>query len=364
MSSLSTTSQAEPAEQAFDFEQHRTRSIEQYREVRKKYEDFSDAVRKIIEASLLNGAVNYHEIEARAKDIDSFGKKATKPSEDAPESPKYPDPLAQITDLAGVRVITFFPKTLDAVDEIISNEFIVEEKTDKSEELEKEGTFGYKSIHYLVKMKPERLVHPEYANFTDLIAEVQSRTILQHAWAEMEHDIQYKSADVIPISIKRKFVVLAGMLEMADREFQAIQDEDEELRSLARTNVEEGKLEDVEITPDALKSYLDKKLGADGRITAFSYEFLARNLRKMGFTNFRQINEAIEGFDSDNISQILWYVRQGQIRRFEETLLAGMGENFASLHPWGKHEWFIAACKRKLERLNASGVETRGYIPF
>src|SRR5258705_5228459 len=163
---------AEMAEEPFDFEQHRLRAVEEYRKVRGSYEQFSEVVRHVLHASLTSQNVTYHEIEARAKDLDSFSKKVAKPSESDLRNPKYPDPLRQITDLAGARIITFFPKTLCAVDECIKAEFQIVEKTDKSEELEEEGKFGYKSIHYLVKMKPERLSLPEYIAFDGLIAEI------------------------------------------------------------------------------------------------------------------------------------------------------------------------------------------------
>ena len=63
-----------------------------------------------------------------------------------------------------------------------------------------------------------------------MICEVQVRTTLQHAWAEIEHDIQYKSENEIPKEIRRKFRALAGLVEIADREFQSIQDMDSALK--------------------------------------------------------------------------------------------------------------------------------------
>jgi ppGpp synthetase/RelA/SpoT-type nucleotidyltranferase len=354
---------AEIVEEPFDFEQHRLRAVEEYRKIRGIYERFSEVVRHVLHASLTAQIVTYHEIEARAKDLDSFSKKVAKPSESDPRNPKYPDPLRQITDLAGARIITFFPKTLSAVDECIKAEFQIVEKTDKSEELEEEGKFGYKSILYLVKMKPERLFLPEYISFDGLIAEIQSRTILQHAWAEMEHDIQYKSVDVIPTSIRRRFIALAGMLEIADCEFQTIQDEDERIRTQARVNVKAGKLEEVEITPDALKSYLDERFGADGRMTQFSHDFLARQLRHIGFTNFLQIDECIAGYDDDLVSRAVWSTRQGQITRFDYMLLAGMGVNYTKVHPWGCHQWFQEGNVRTLKKLEVAGIPIRSYSP-
>ena len=88
------------------------------------------------------------------------------------------------------------------------------------------------------------------------------RTILQHAWAEIEHDIQYKSSHAIPTEIRRRFMALAGMFEIADREFQAIQTADQELEGQATQSVQRGELGGVEITPNSLKLFLDKKLGS------------------------------------------------------------------------------------------------------
>ena len=120
-------------------------------------------------------------------------------------------------------------------------------------------------------------------------------------------------------------MALAGVLEIADREFQAIQDEDNQLKQLARTSVEKGVLDQVEITADALRSYLDRRIGSDARTTDFSYEYEAREVRRLGFTTIEQVDACIEGYDDDQLSRIRWEWRQGPLSRFEDMLLAGMG---------------------------------------
>ena len=98
----------------------------------------------------------------------------------------------------------------------------------------------------------------EYTRYQGAVVEIQVRTILQHAWAELEHDIQYTSSTAIPKEIRRRFMALAGVLEVADREFQAIQDADKVIVDTAREMVDRGDLAGVEITPVALKQFLDK----------------------------------------------------------------------------------------------------------
>ena len=318
----------EEQEETFDFEGHRRNSVEEYLRIRPQYEDFAYAVREILDQALMVKDIAVNSIDARAKELESFGRKAEAPSENDLAAPKYPNPLKDITDLAGVRIITFFPRTVESVGDCIREEFQVLEHRDLSRTLVQEERFGYQSEHYLVSLNSKRTALPEYNQHLGLVAEVQVRTILQHAWAEIEHDIQYKSSITTPNTIRRRFMALAGVLEIADREFQAIQDEDKSLKQEARTSVEKGVLDQVEITADALKSYLDRRVGTDARTADFSYEYTAQLVRRLGFTTIEQVDACIEGYDDDQLSRIAWDRRQGPLSRFDDMLLAGMGPVF------------------------------------
>ncbi len=203
--------------------------IEEYGKRRPLYQEFAEVVRLILQEELQSKAIRVHSIEVRAKSIESFRRKVSRLHVMESGRGGRKEPLTVITDLAGVRVITFFPKTLTDVDRILHEQFEVIEIDDKSEVLTVDDRFGYRSVHYLVKLLPNRTELAEYSRFTDLVAEIQVRTILQHAWAEIEHDIQYKSIEAMPATVRRRFIMLAGLLELADREFQAIHDEDRQL---------------------------------------------------------------------------------------------------------------------------------------
>jgi len=347
----------------FNFDQHRKDAETAYQKVRPVYAAFAEITQSILHEAINAAGVTVASIDARAKEIESFGKKAASISKEDSNKPKYPNPLENIKDLAGVRVITFFPRTLLDVDQIINQQFKVIEKTDKADLLKVEEKLGYQSVHYLVTLTDFRTNLPEYGRYSDLVVEIQVRTILQHAWAEIEHDIQYKSVEVIPSQIRRRFTALAGLLEIADREFQAIQDADEEIRVIARTSVEEGKLESVEITPDALKTFLDKRLGSDGRVAGYSYEYTARLIRKLGFTNFKQIDECIAGYDGYELGRILWGTSQGQLTKFELMLLAGMGDELIKHHPFSHLEWFAPQKKQYLDKFETAGIAIGNYVP-
>jgi putative GTP pyrophosphokinase len=203
------------------------RVIEDYGKRRPLYQEFAEVVRFILQEELHSKSIRVHSIEVRAKSIESFRRKVTQARESGSEETAPKDPLTEISDLAGVRVITFFTKTLAEVDSLLHEQFEVLEIDNKSETLKESNRVGYHSVHYLVKLLPNRTELAEYNRFADLVAEIQVRTILQHAWAEIEHDIQYKSLETMPTAIRRRFIMLAGLLELADREFQAIHDEDQ-----------------------------------------------------------------------------------------------------------------------------------------
>lgn len=112
-----------------------------------------------------------------------------------------------------------------------------------------------------------------------------------------------------------------------------------------------------------MKTYLDKKFGSDGRVATWSYDNEAQLLRKLGFTNFSQIDECIKDIDDDHISRTIWDYRQGQIMRFEDVILVGMGESFITNHPYSKYEWFLEGRKRRLKILREAGIEIKSYSP-
>jgi putative GTP pyrophosphokinase len=353
---------ADPPE-TFDFKRHEQNAVAEYLKVRDFYRDLAGAISRILDECLRHVGLNVHSVNARAKDPNSFGRKAAIPSESDANRPKYAEPLQQITDLAGVRVIAYFPNELLQIDRILTEEFDLVERSDKSEVLIEEDRFGYKSVHYLVRVSERRCAFAEYQRFRGAVAEVQVRTILQHAWAEIEHDIQYKSSAAIPTEIHRRFTALAGLLEIADREFQAIQDDDKNLRTSARSLVDQGKLEDVEITPDAVKAYLDKTLGSDGRISDWGYDWTAKLLKRLGFRTLSQVAQCIDGYDDDRLSRLAWGTRQGQVARFELMLLAGMGPHYIRRHAYAGNSWFGVKEKEMLERFASAGILLRQYDP-
>ncbi len=148
--------------------------------------------------------IKIHDITARLKTPASLAEKLRRKG-------RYSQ-LSEVTDLVGLRVITYFEKDVTAVARLLEAHFEVdwENSVDKSKMLDPDR-FGYMGVHYVLRLEGEA------QGF-----EVQIRSILQHAWAEIEHDLGYKSREAVPREVQRRFYRLAGLLEMADEEFMAI----------------------------------------------------------------------------------------------------------------------------------------------
>ena len=97
---------------------------------------------------------------------------------------------------------------------------------DMGRETAQEGRFGYASRHLLIGLDAAREGHASYELLRGRSAQVQVRTVLQHAWAEFEHDIRYKGTipDEHVRDFDRRFTLAAGLLELADQEFSTIRD--------------------------------------------------------------------------------------------------------------------------------------------
>jgi ppGpp synthetase/RelA/SpoT-type nucleotidyltranferase len=350
-------------QEVFDPVAHGERAAAAYRERRGLYLDFARCIRTLLEEALRGSDVRTQSVEARAKTIDSFSRKAGLPHPLDPTRPKYENPVSDITDMAGVRVVTFLPTAVAQVGAAVEAQFEVVEQDDKFERLTQEERFGYTSVHYLVRLKDDRTSLLEYRRYAALVGEIQVRTILQHAWAEIEHDIEYKGAEAVASSVRRRFMAVAGMLEIVDREFQTIQDEVRLRRRVATESVVKGRLDRAALTSESVRAYLDHRLGADRRVSESSYKAWVGVLRELGFTSVQQVDDCIADLDDIAISRDIWGSKQSQLYRFEGLLLAGMGEYYIEHHPSRELDHFVELRWRWLNRLKENGGPVRSYRP-
>lgn len=207
----------------------------------KLFQNFASEIEHQLRNILETEGIVYNAITWRLKERESLSKKIDRKND------KYAA-LGDLTDIAGVRVITYYAEDVDKVAEIVEREFAVDKENsiDKRDALEPDR-FGYCSVHYVVEMSQERLNLREYQAYMGLKCEIQIRSVLQHAWSEIEHDLGYKSEIAIPKRIRRNFSRLAGLLEIADKEFQEIRSFLQSYQNEATERIVSEEFQDSEI---------------------------------------------------------------------------------------------------------------------
>ena len=216
--------------------------LKEYKEKLPSFHEQEKILRQELTAAFEKAGLHVAAVESRVKSYESLeGKLRLKGS-------KYHS-LADITDILGIRVITYYVDDVDRVASLVERLFTVdwENSVDKRKLLEIDS-FGYLSLHYICSTPsfPYRF-------------EVQMRTLLQHAWANMDHDTGYKSGVEIPSRYLRSMSRMAGLLELVDEEFSKIHVELADYRRRVQAMVASGNLSEVPLDGDSFRSYLELK---------------------------------------------------------------------------------------------------------
>jgi ppGpp synthetase/RelA/SpoT-type nucleotidyltranferase len=188
-----------------------------------KYEAAADLARREVADALRGSHVAVHSVTCRAKDPESVRHKI--------EDQDLGRPKRQLKDLIGVRVITTFAEGVDDAARRLESLFPKTTRTDKRDLLEVHR-FGYRSVHLQTYIDRVSEVSDAGTLLAASTVEIQVRSVIEHAWAEIEHDLRYKSGVRLPDALARRFSALAGALELVDREFDALHGE---LLALVRT---------------------------------------------------------------------------------------------------------------------------------
>lgn len=206
------------------------KQIEEYIKVHPRYELYASVLQQVLEQAVKKYA-HFAIVQSRAKTIGSFAEKIQRKKD------THHDPLRNFTDLCGARIVTLMAEGIRPVCQFIEKNFAIDwENSVDITQRRKPSEFGYRSVHYVIQFKhgafPAQMadielpdeVFPDEKNRIPMKAEIQVRTILEHAWAVFTHDRTYKSAFGIPASWSRELAGVAAMLEEADRVFSRIKD--------------------------------------------------------------------------------------------------------------------------------------------
>lgn len=134
--------------------------IDQYKARRPMYEAFVENLHTLLNQLLKTNGLDFVTIESRAKTVESFEDKIQRPDKD------YVDPINELTDLAGLRIVAYQLADVDAISSIVRESFEIdkENSVDKTKILEADR-FGYLSIHYVITLDSKRAELPENKGF-------------------------------------------------------------------------------------------------------------------------------------------------------------------------------------------------------
>ena len=220
------------------------------------YDSLAQSVGQILKSIMKSEEISFVDVPYRIKTKDSCLDKLKKKS-------NYSS-FEDMKDIAGLRVITLVESDLEKVSRIISENFNVHEgdSGDKADLLGADK-FGYRSIHFVCDIGKDRDKFPEFVLFKDLCFEIQIRTALSHAWAEIEHDRGYKLGGELPAHLKRRFNLLSGLLESADLEFNRLSKEIN-IYKLQLQDAGKDELLDQDINKLSLINFLNRKVKDQG----------------------------------------------------------------------------------------------------
>lgn len=264
--------------------------LQEFINTRDKYVELEKYALKYLKKVIKETNVFVMDIGHRTKEVASLKGKISK------KKGKYSD-LKDITDLCGFRIICFFCDGVDKITECLPSYFEIdyENSIDKRKMLDA-TQFGYMSVHYICSLKKGSEVPEE---LTGIRFEIQIRSVLQHVWAEIEHDLGYKSEFGIPRSIRREFSTAASLLEVADNQFLQIRDCSQKYTEHVKQTIANNTADEIFIDMVSLKEYMNlncivknlvSRISQEGGIELI-YSDYTENLKGLEFVNITTLGE-------------------------------------------------------------------------
>ena len=227
--------------------------LEEYRANLPVYKKMESVVMELLRQLLDENHILVSGLESRIKTEKSLAEKLEL------KGYKYKT-INDVTDVLGIRVITCFSDEVDVISALVEQWFDIDwdNSVDKRKTLEIDR-FGYMSLHYVCRIPASKYSDAEMPELNQIRFELQMRSSLQHVWAQMYHDMGYKTAVEIPSAYQRSMNCLAGMLELADEQFNKLRREINDYRRNVQSLVASGNFDEVPLNGDTFRSYLGLK---------------------------------------------------------------------------------------------------------
>jgi len=260
---------------------------EEYNSKAKIYEALEQEAKFIVSTILDENKIKIHLILSRIKNFESFFEKI--------ERKEIKEPFNEINDVVGLRVVCLFLSDIEQIANSIKSSFEVIEVDNKIDGFDNPASFGYMSLHFVVKMKKE-YKGPRYDKIRDIVFEIQVRTISMDAWANISHYLSYKADTDIPKDLKRDFNALSGLFYVADTHFELFFKQSKKTQQnienqLKLSMKDANKTIDIEINLDSLRAYLFSKFPDRTHANDNIISELITELNQFGINRIIQLEE-------------------------------------------------------------------------
>ena len=189
--------------------------VERYATEHAKFDAAALEAQTYVAGLVVGHVVPIHAVIGRPKSVTSLRGKVRRKG--------YDNPANEVTDLVGVRVITYFAKHVDLIEAELRAGLEVSARKSRDARLDLgDARFGYRSVHLVARLRPSPATLEQNRNIRRRWFEVQIRSILDHAWAEIEHEVVYKSGVDYPPDVRRRFKAIAGSLEVLEHAFEEL----------------------------------------------------------------------------------------------------------------------------------------------
>lgn len=201
-----------------------------------------------------------------------------------------------LNDIAGIRVVTVFHEDVKRLEELLSAQYEIIKEEDKVS-AQNENEFGYQSLHMDIRLKADLKQTAGIKPYVGLNAEIQVRTAAQHIWAVASHELQYKTEDSTPKSLRRAVNRLSALLELVDVEFSRLNDE----KSAYVEKIKKDVKEELTINATTLEVLLDKCYPLQNKQEGEPYSEMVEQLKALGITEYDKLHNII----SETMEEVL-----------------------------------------------------------
>jgi putative GTP pyrophosphokinase len=307
---------------------------DEFEQRRQQFFDLKDEAYFILDQQLRSTNIKVHSLTSRVKTVDSFIEKSVRKD--------LEDPFRDIEDVVGLRVVLLFLSDMPDTLKLIRQSFTVRSEENKVESSDV-SNFEYMSIHFNVEIQ-ESYRGPRYDTIKGMPFEIQVRTILMDAWANVSHYLDYKGQSSIPSELRRDFYALSGLFYVADRHFELFFERTLHSREKAEKSIdtEQPDLEQ-ELNLDTMLAYLQRKFPDRKHVKGEDVADLVNELTEAGYTTLTEIDRKVsrglpsfEEFERNSEKGTIFHSDLGTMRG-ALTLADRRYLEFAR-KKWGRHD--------------------------